>query len=113
MTLKNSLTTYRHHGKLVVVPETLKGQHRNICLCHRCQRFKPGQDDNCPIASELFELCKKYNVVTPVLECPTDMFIPVVGNDTESRRPSERNRRSRVELAMEMDSEEHPSSQMM
>jgi hypothetical protein len=55
----------------VAVDETLKGTHRAHCLCWRdCARFKPGKPDNCKIAQALYELCCKYDLTTPVFECP-------------------------------------------
>jgi len=62
---------YVHHGTEVVVFSELKGQHRDHCLCFNgCRRFKPGQPDNCPIAQATFENCVKFDLVTPVYECP-------------------------------------------
>jgi hypothetical protein len=65
------IEVYEHHGAKVAVRPDLKGKHREHCLCFQnCARFKPGQDDNCEIAKALFENCVKFNVVTPVWECP-------------------------------------------
>ena len=61
---------YTHHGVVVHVDESLKGKHRAHCLCWSCEKLKPGQPDNCPIAQELYEFCVKHNTVTPVYECP-------------------------------------------
>jgi hypothetical protein len=66
---------YDHHGVDVWVQKTLKGTHREHCLCFApCMRFKPNTDDNCNIAQSNLELCKKHNIVTPVFECPK--FLP-------------------------------------
>lgn len=61
---------YMHHGNNVAVFAELRGKHREHCLCHAsCDLFKPGTEDNCPIAQRNFELCTRYGVVTPVYEC--------------------------------------------
>ena len=65
------IITYNHHNCNVNVDEDLKGKHTNFCLCYRnCIYFKPGKEDNCEIANANYQLCVKYNLVTPVFECP-------------------------------------------
>lgn len=62
---------YIHHGVSVSVDESLKGKHRDHCLCYRCKKFYP--DDiktNCSIARSVFDCCVKFNITTPVYECP-------------------------------------------
>ena len=62
---------YIHHGTEVSVISEIKGLHRNHCLCYRsCKHFKPGKDDNCEIANANYQLCLRYDLVTPVYECP-------------------------------------------
>lgn len=62
---------YVHHGKEVSVLSDVKGLHRDNCLCFNgCKHFKPGEPDNCVIAEAVFSTCVKYNLVTPVYECP-------------------------------------------
>ena len=62
---------YVHHDAKVKVRRELKGKHRDYCLCHICGSFDPDdRDENCCIANAIFENCKKFNVVTPVWECP-------------------------------------------
>jgi hypothetical protein len=61
---------YNHHGKLVWVRSSLKGEYKEFCLCYACKRFHPNEDDNCLIAEENYALDKKYSLVTPVFECP-------------------------------------------
>jgi hypothetical protein len=65
-----NITTYEHHGATVFVDEGLRGSHRGHCLCWRCASFHPGQASNCPIAQELYGICVRHNLVTPVYECP-------------------------------------------
>lgn len=72
---------YVHHNALVWVDEALKGKHREMCLCHGCNKFQPGTPENCPMAQLLFEHCKQFNQVTPVLECPD--FQEVGKSDTQ------------------------------
>jgi hypothetical protein len=49
----------------------LKGKHRKYCLCHDCSRLNiQNRDANCEIANELFALCVRYDLTTPVFECP-------------------------------------------
>ena len=63
---------YEHHGKIVSVKKKLKGRHKNSCLCYApCAKFDPMEGDNgCLIASEVYANCVKFNIVTPVWECP-------------------------------------------
>jgi hypothetical protein len=61
---------YERHGRVVWVDEMQKGLHKDVCLCYSCSRFKPDHKENCRIAKELYALCVKENLVTPVLECP-------------------------------------------
>lgn len=61
---------YTHHDKIVAVQTELKGKHREHCLCYGCDKFKPLREDHCPIADAVFANCVKFNVVTPVWECP-------------------------------------------
>jgi len=66
---------YVHHKATVAVDEDLLGRHREHCLCWQgCQNFHPGSTENCPIATKLFDLDVKYNLVTPVWECP--VYLP-------------------------------------
>ena len=60
-----------HHGRYVKALRKMAGKHRKHCLCHQgCKKFKPGSADNCPVAERLFKLDKKFDLVTPVYECP-------------------------------------------
>lgn len=61
---------YSHHGTDVHVRSDLRGRHRSFCLCFMCSKLRPGQADNCPIAQAVFENCVKYDIVTPMWECP-------------------------------------------
>jgi hypothetical protein len=67
---------YEHHGRDVWVRSSLKGKHKEMCLCYSCMAFHPGEKTNCPMAKENFEFCKKYCMVTPVFECRK--FVPEV-----------------------------------
>ena len=66
----NEFERYLHHGKQVWTRKVLKGKHREHCLCFSCGNFKPGTDDNCERAQKLFEYCVRYDMTTPVFECP-------------------------------------------
>lgn len=62
---------YIHHGTEVSVQSHLQGTHKEHCLCYcDCKHFKPNTEMNCEIAQANFELCLKYDIVTPVFECP-------------------------------------------
>jgi hypothetical protein len=62
---------YEHHGVIVKVLDSMKGKHREFCLCHcACKYFKPGSSENCEIAQAVFENCIKFGIVTPMWECP-------------------------------------------
>jgi len=63
---------YIHYGRAVYVKSELKGKHKEMCLCHCCNNFKPlDRERNCLIANTLYELDVLYNLVTPVFECPS------------------------------------------
>jgi hypothetical protein len=65
------IVKYEHHGSEVSVREDLKGKHREHCLCFSCSKFTPeNREENCPIANQVFDTCVKYDLVTPVWECP-------------------------------------------
>lgn len=72
--LSSKFVKYNHHGHNVYVREDLKGKHRSNCLCYLCDRFNPGTEKNCKIASAVYENCVKYGIVTPVWECPEVLF---------------------------------------
>ena len=61
---------YKHHGVEVHVISQFKGTHREHCLCHGCEKFKPGTADHCPIAQAVYENCVRHSIVTPMWECP-------------------------------------------
>lgn len=61
---------YEHHNGMVWVRTDLKGTHRDNCLCFACKKFHPDHDDNCMTADELYEFCIRWNMTTPVFECP-------------------------------------------
>ena len=61
---------YTHHGVEVAVQSELKGLHREHCLCHKCELFKPASADNCEIAQATFVNCVKFGTTTPMYECP-------------------------------------------
>ena len=69
---------YTHHGERVWVRKDLKGKHREHCLCHDCDHFRPDDRDNCcSVATLLYMVCKLQGIVTPVWECPS--FAPKGG----------------------------------
>jgi len=62
---------YIHHEKEVWVEMSLKGKHRENCLCYSCKKFNTeNRDKNCKTANTLYALCVEFDVVTPVYECP-------------------------------------------
>jgi len=70
-----SFEVYDHHGKDVIVKSNNKGKHRENCLCYGCKKLDlENRENNCPIANAVYENCVKYDIVTPVWECPVDMF---------------------------------------
>lgn len=68
--MENDFTTYVHHGERVWVRTTLRGRHREHCLCFACARLKCGESDNCPTAEALYAMCVAHGLTTPVWECP-------------------------------------------
>jgi len=61
---------YKHYGKDVAVDDDLMGKHRENCLCYRCGKFAPGENENCQLASLIYLICCLNNMVLPVWECP-------------------------------------------
>jgi hypothetical protein len=61
---------YEHHGKLVWVRSALKDKHRRYCLCYSCTKFKPNQEDNCPLAEGNYQYCVQHDLTLPVWTCP-------------------------------------------
>jgi len=43
---------------------------RSECLCLNCARFKPGDDDHCPIAAAGYQLCLEYHIAYMMTRCP-------------------------------------------
>lgn len=74
--MSKKVEEYIHHGIEVSVYTEAKGKHTEFCLCYDCIRFLPETPYNCPIAEEIFALCKKHNIVLPVWECPTFIKSP-------------------------------------
>lgn len=62
-------TRYKHHGVMVWVRTDLKGLHREHCLCYSCDHFHPNTPENCPLAQEIYEMCKREGMTLPVWEC--------------------------------------------
>jgi hypothetical protein len=65
-----NIESYEHHQGVVSVRSDLKRKHHDDCLCYHCERFKRGTQDNCMIAQAVYRNCGKFNIVTPVWECP-------------------------------------------
>jgi len=65
-----NIEKYEYHGGVVSVRSDLKGKHRDHCLCYHCEKFKPGTPDQCVVAQADYRNCVKFNIMTPVWECP-------------------------------------------
>lgn len=66
---------------LTNVIEANKGKHRDNCLCFlNCKHFHPGSLLNCERAEELYQYDVKWDMVTPVWECPAFEEAGGVGN---------------------------------
>ena len=57
-------------NRLTAVKKSLKDKHERCCLCYSCRSFKPNTSKNCSIAQATLEHNIKYNIVTPMWECP-------------------------------------------
>lgn len=44
-----------------------------------CRKFKPGAEDNCPIAQAVYKNCVEFDIVTPMRECAK--FEPMLDTD--------------------------------
>lgn len=75
----SDVVSYDHHGASVKVRPDLKGKHRQYCLCYMCKKFKPGAEDNCPIAQAVYKNCVEFDIVTPMWECAK--FEPMLDTD--------------------------------
>lgn len=67
-TVQNKFIVRKHHGRDVWVRRDLAGKHREHCLCYQCVRFT--SETECPIAKDVFSICLKHGITTPVWECP-------------------------------------------
>ena len=75
---------YIHHGEGVSVISKNKGRHQANCLCYNgCINFKPGEKNNCKIAQSVYKLDVKYNLVTPMWECPN--YATEESNDNKNK----------------------------
>lgn len=63
------IISYVHHNKTVSVEAENYQKHRERCLCYKCSKFHPGEDNNCQIAETLYNFDKLAGVTTPVFEC--------------------------------------------
>ena len=71
MGVEPSFIQYEHHGRMVWVRASQKGQHWSRCLCGECAKFTPNdRENNCPIANALYAFDVERDLVTPVWECP-------------------------------------------
>lgn len=62
---------YMHHNQEVWVRSSIKGKHREFCLCFSCDHYHMNNSrKNCEIANANFRNCVKYNTVQPIFECP-------------------------------------------
>jgi hypothetical protein len=62
---------YEHHDQTVWVRSSLRGKHRECCLCFDCRFFNPeDRESNCPIANTLYAFDVLTGLTTPVFECP-------------------------------------------
>lgn len=69
--MENQFEQYEHHGRKVWVRSSLKGKHRQHCLCYDCKKFSCGEpEQNCPIANLNYAVDIAHDLVTPVYECP-------------------------------------------
>ena len=65
------VTKYNHHGVEVYTNKETMGKHREFCLCFQCSKLNiEERQKNCPIANAIYDNCVKFNLTTPVFECP-------------------------------------------
>ena len=66
---EDELTQYEHHDMMVTVTKEYKGKHKDICVCHSCEKFKWWSEQlNCPYAMSAFALSRLVGITT-VMEC--------------------------------------------
>lgn len=72
--LTDDIEQYEHHKTEVSVRTSLKGLHRRMCLCYICKKSphlrSAATRRECRIREELYRLCVKFGLTTPVFECP-------------------------------------------
>ena len=59
-----------HYGTKVWVSPTIEAIRSQECLCLHCGALDRTGKANCVVAAKLFEICKLYDVATPVTRCP-------------------------------------------
>lgn len=63
-------TRVERYGKQVWECTYMDLIRKDMCMCLDCGKFKPGQPDHCPIATDLFEVCKKHGNAFMMTRCP-------------------------------------------
>ncbi|HUC94493.1 MAG TPA: hypothetical protein VMR19_00610 [Candidatus Saccharimonadales bacterium] len=59
-----------HYGKKVWVnpfTDSLRGEEG---LCYHCDKYLPGEKNNCPISKNLFKIAQKEGIAMIVTRCP-------------------------------------------
>lgn len=39
--------------------EVFDSLRKDHCMCHHCDKMKPGEPDHCPIANAFYQICKE------------------------------------------------------
>ena len=63
----------KHYDKEVWVNPTTEAMRRTECLCLNCGHMKPGEEDHCRIAAQLYKICVSENVAMTITRCPVWM----------------------------------------
>lgn len=59
-----------HYGRQVWVSPILDEARKEEGLCYSCAKFSTNESENCLVARNLFEICKREGITTPVASCP-------------------------------------------
>lgn len=105
---KKIVEYYKHHGeKSVAVFSEVKGKHREHCLCYECEKMKKGgAEGQCEIAQAVYDNCVKYDLVSPVYECPEfkekkrKLIICIVGESASGKSRSSAYIRDRYNIPL-------------
>ena len=63
------IVTAEKYGAIVKMNSYTDNMRRNECMCLYCANLKPGTEENCPAAQEMFNIAVKYDCAMMMTRC--------------------------------------------